>query len=431
MTPSEIILKYAPSTAKVGVGVSGGADSMVLLYFAVKSLGSDRVVALHIEHGIRGEQSIADAQFVKEECEKLGVEFRLFSTSIPTLAKENKRSEESEGRIFRHSIYSAFAKENNSIVLLGHHKDDRKESILMHILRGCAIKGLVGMSECDEHIVRPLLSMSKKEIVSFAKQNAIEYVEDATNSCLDYDRNYVRNILIPAIDERYDSDAILRLSDNAKENEDFMNKFVDCDKIKQEDGAVLLPVECLTDSAIASRYVLKAFAKAGFTFDMESKHVSEVVALKKMENGCKICLPHGFVASKEYEVISIYQQNESVNIEEEFSLGFTLLENGTVSILQTDENPKQGKLIFDADKIPQSAVIRTRRDGDVFKPYNGKTKKLKDYFIDKKIPLRKRDFIPLVADGNEVLLIAGIEVSDKIKVDENTIEKYEFIFDKD
>ena len=77
MTPSEIILKYAPSTAKVGVGVSGGADSMVLLYFAVKSLGSDRVVALHIEHGIRGEQSIADANFVNRECEKLGVEYKV------------------------------------------------------------------------------------------------------------------------------------------------------------------------------------------------------------------------------------------------------------------------------------------------------------------------------------------------------------------
>jgi tRNA(Ile)-lysidine synthase len=92
--------------------------------------------------------------------------------------------------------------------------------------------------------------------------------------------------------------------------------------------------------------------------------------------------------------------------------------------------PCKGKLIFDADKVPANAVIRTRREGDVFKPYKGKTKKLKDYFIDKKIPLRKRDFIPVLACDNEVLLIADTEVSDKIKVDENTIEKYEFIYEK-
>ena len=128
MTASEIIIKYAPEKSKVGVGVSGGADSMVLLYFAVKTLGADRVVALHIEHGIRGKQSVMDANFVKNQCEKLGVEFRLFSANIPLLAKESKRSEESEGRIFRHAIYSTFAKENNSVVLLGHHKDDRKET---------------------------------------------------------------------------------------------------------------------------------------------------------------------------------------------------------------------------------------------------------------------------------------------------------------
>ena len=169
----------------------------------------------------------------------------------------------------------------------------------------------------------------------------------------------------------------------------------------------------------------------GFTYDMESKHLNEVYALKDMENGSKICLPRSFVASKEYDFIAVYKEREKTEYEEEFALGFTPLDDGMVTILQTDENPQKGKLIFDADKIPYNAVIRNRREGDVFKPYNGKTKKLKDYFIDKKIPLRKRDFIPLVAVNDEVLLVSGIEVSDKIKVDGNTVEKYEFVYEKD
>jgi tRNA(Ile)-lysidine synthase len=150
-----------------------------------------------------------------------------------------------------------------------------------------------------------------------------------------------------------------------------------------------------------------------------------------MENGAKICLPRSFVAIKEYDFIAVYKERKAIDYEIEFSLGFTPLDFGLVSILQTDEKPSKGKLIFDADKIPYNAVIRNRREGDVFKPYNGKTKKLKDYFIDKKVPLRKRDFIPVIAVDNEVLLVSQMEISDKIKVDESTTEKYEFVYEKD
>lgn len=430
MTASEIILKYAPKDGVVGIGVSGGADSMVLLNVAVQTLGSERIVVLHIEHGIRGQASVDDANFVKSACEKLGVKFCLYSVDIPKLSKENKRSEESEARIFRHGIYEQFAKENDTCVLLGHHEGDRKESVLMHILRGCSISGLVGMQEKDEHIVRPLLYMSKAEIEKYAKENDIAYVIDSTNLQNEYNRNYVRNVLIPAIDARYDSNALIRLSDIAKENEEFVNKFVNVSEIKRDENAVLIPLDCFSNVTIASRYVMKAFALVGFSYDMESKHISEVIGLASLENGSKINLPHSFVASKEYEHIAVYKEEVAPDIEEEFYLGFTPFYEGTVTVLQTDEAPQKGKLIFDADKIPQNAVIRFRRVGDVFKPYKGKTKKLKDYFIDKKIPLRKRDFIPVLASGNEILLVADIEVSDKIKVDENTIEKYEFIYEK-
>lgn len=430
MSASEIILKYAPKDGVVGVGVSGGADSMVLLYVAIKTLGVDRIEVLHIEHGIRGEESVNDARFVESFCKKAGVKFSLFSADIPAMSRESKRSEESEARIFRHSIYSEFAQKHNTCVLLGHHKDDRKESILMHILRGCAIGGLVGMSERDGHIVRPLIDMSRAEIEVFAKEHSIEYVTDSTNTQTVYNRNYVRSVLIPAIDERYDSDALLRLSDAARENEEFLSRFINTDRIVADGNAYLIPIDCFEDKAVASRYILKAFALAGLSYDMESKHVREVFALADMENGSKICLPHSFSASREYDYVAVYREEEQIAEEEEFSLGFMPFGEGTVTVLQTDEAPCKGKLIFDADKVPMNAVIRTRRDGDVFKPYKGKTKKLKDYFIDKKIPLRKRDFIPVLACGNEILLIADVEVSDRIKVDASTVEKYEFVYEK-
>lgn len=429
MTASDIILKYAKKSVMIGVGVSGGIDSMTLLDIAVKTLGKDRITVLHVEHGIRGKQSVNDAQFVQDVCKKLGVKFLLYKADIPALSKRNKRSEESEARIFRHEIYSDFAKKHNTCVLLGHQKDDRKESILMHILRGCSLNGLIGMTEKDGHIVRPLIDMSRNDVISYAQANGIEYVTDETNLQSVYNRNYIRNELLPRIDERYDSDALLRLSDLAKETEEFLQTFVKTENIKKDADAYLIPIDCLSQKAIASRYVMKAFCLAGLTCDMESKHVSETLELVKMENGCKICLPRSFVATREYDYIAIYREKEIPYCEEEFGLGITPFAEGTVSILQTDEKAQKGKLIFDADKIPSDAVIRLRKDGDVFKAYNGKTKKLKDYFIDKKIPLRKRDFIPLIASGNEILLIAGVEISDKIKVDSSTLEKYEFLYE--
>ncbi|MBO5224368.1 MAG: tRNA lysidine(34) synthetase TilS [Clostridia bacterium] len=430
MTASEIILKYAPQTGVVGIGVSGGADSMVLLHIAIKTLGAERIEVLHVEHGIRGQASVDDAEFVKNYCKSNGVKFSLYTADIPSLCKKSKRSEESEARIFRHAVYLDFARKNSSVVLLGHHKDDRKESILMHLLRGCAISGLVGMTECDGHIVRPLIGMSRKQIEEYALSNGIKYVTDSTNLQTVYNRNYVRNVLIPAIDERYDSDALLRLSDMAKENEKFMERFVNTERITEDEGWCLVPLDCFSDTAVASRYVLKACALAGLAYDVESKHVSEVIELASMENGSRISLPHSFVAIKEYGYVAIGKHCELIEDEEEFCMGFTPFGEGTVTVLQTDEAPCKGKLIFDADKVPMDAVIRTRRDGDVFKPYKGKTKKLKDYFIDKKIPLRKRDFIPVIASGNEVLLVADVEISDKIKVDESTLEKYEFVYEK-
>lgn len=426
------IEKYNLSNKKIGVGVSGGVDSMTLLTLLLSSVKKENLTVIHIEHGIRKQTSMRDCDFVVSFCKKHNVAIEVFHADIPTLCEQSKRSEETEARLFRRAVFDKLVSEKKvDYVALAHNKNDAKESVLMHIFRGCGINGLVSMSECDGYILRPLLFTLRSEIENYAKENGVEFMHDETNDNVDYDRNYVRKVIIPAIEKRYDTDSLIRLSQNAKEYEDYLNSQLCENEIMQIDGTVALPLRLLTFDALGSAYVMSALKKVGLNCDVESKHIAQIKELGTKENGAKINLPHSFCVAKEYEQITFYKEEEESVEEEEFAFGLTPFLDGIISVNYTDEQPQSGKQIFDADKIPYDAVFRLRRDGDVFKPYKSGTKKLKEYFIDKKIPQRLRGKIPLLCSGNEVLIVGGIEVSDNVKITEKTLQKAEFIYEKD
>ena len=432
MTATEIITKYVPLNCRIGVGVSGGVDSISLLHLAVSVLGKDRVVALHVEHGIRGESSQRDCDFVNSYCEENGIECLSYHLDIPRLALQNKISVETQARISRKEIFSEFVEsKKGKFVLLAHNRNDQEETVLMHVLRGSGISGLAGMSEKDGYILRPFIDTPRCEIEQYAKDNNLNYCVDETNLQNDYDRNFIRNEIMPLLSKRYDTQSLARLAKVAHEHLDFIKKSMDFSLIKEDDGAVTLPISLIRESALANEYILYALKQIGLSCDVESKHIALVKDLANMENGSVICLPHEVLACKEYDVIAVYKKEEIECFEEEYAFGMTVVENGVINVFATDVTPKTGKIVFDADKIPDGSVFRFRRDGDVFKPYKSGTKKLKEYFIDKKIPQRKRDTILLLCKDDEVLVVCGIQISDKVKVDEKTQVKAEMVFDKD
>ncbi|MGN1208297.1 MAG: tRNA lysidine(34) synthetase TilS, partial [Christensenellales bacterium] len=164
------------------------------------------------------------------------------------------------------------------------------------------------------------------------------------------------------------------------------------------------------------------------TKDIEKKHISIIKDMaKEAENGVKINLPNNITVHKEYDFITISIKQPKPKLEEtNFKLGvFNLVNFGSLTVRKTSKLDlvKDGHLI-DSEKLPTGCVIRTRKEGDVFTKFSGGTKKLKDYFIDKKIPQRLRSEIPLLCKGNEVYCILGVEISDKVKVDENTKSAY-------
>ena len=421
-----VLSQYLTGHERLAVAVSGGRDSMSLLAFLLENYDSKLLTVLHVEHGIRGEQSVRDAEFVEQFCKNRGVAFCRYDADIPALAKEQGVSVESAARNYRKSVYeSVINAKKADYVLLAHHRGDQIESVLMHIFRGCGIGGLRAMSARDGYILRPLIDISREEIDSFIAEKTIAYREDSTNVDSDYNRNFIRNEIIPLIKSRYDvEESVLRLSESAASDEQFISSLIDETLISVTPGECRLHLNALKNHySLASRYVMLALKKAGLECDVEKKHVLAVMELSDAQNGSVVCLPHGYRAVADYGEVVFYKEQLPVYDCTDFSVGITPFSEGYVSVFATDQIPVKGKLVFDGDKIPDSAVIRFRAEGDVFTPFGGGTKKLKEYFIDKKIARRKRDFIPLVCDGNQVLIVCGVEISDKVKVDEKTVNR--------
>ena len=185
----------------VGVALSGGRDSVALCH-ALKEAG-ENIVALNVEHGIRGENSLKDSAFVKEFCKERGIKLYSFSVDAPKFASENGYTIEQAARVLRYQVFErAMADGFCDVVALAHHKGDQAETILMRILRGTGTKGLVGMREVNGRYVRPLLSYSREDIDEYIAKNNLPFVEDETNADTSYSRNFLREEL-RRLKERY------------------------------------------------------------------------------------------------------------------------------------------------------------------------------------------------------------------------------------
>lgn len=409
----------------VAVAVSGGADSMALLHYAVNNCGKFdiKVVALNVEHGIRGESSLRDTEFVKSYCKEKNISFIGYSVNAPERAKKDGLSVEQAARALRYEcFFDAIASGKCDAVFTAHHSADNLESVLFNLFRGTGVKGLTGIKPYNDKIYRPLVKSSKEEINDYVKQHAIPFVDDETNFCDDYTRNFLRLNVIPKIKEIFPEaeKSVLRLSETLAAEDEFLDE--------QATNALSLKnsvyyLDFSFPRAILARAAIKAINALGLTRDYEKIHVDEVCALKYNENGKTAVLPHGIIAVREYDRIALFIKNRQPSAAEfPFGTGTFILdgENVTVSPVGTQISNVKNGFYIDADKVPANSVIRFRKTGDKFTKFGGGTKSLSDFFTDKKIPKKDRDFIPLIACGNEVLAVKGIAISDNVKIDDST-----------
>lgn len=410
----------------VGVGVSGGVDSMCLLHYlnSVKEQLDIEVVGIHINHGIR-EESFDEAKFVLEKCKEMGVRVYKFTIDSNKIAKEKKLSLETAAREGRYGVFDALVKKDIvDKIALAHHMSDQAETILMHLFRGAGVKGAKGMEPIRDGIyIRPMLNVSKKEILEYASMNNIEYVEDNSNNDNTYNRNYMRNVVMKDILKRWPNaiEAINSFSQTVCEDDDYIDSNLDLNSLIVDNKIVQLPCSVFKlHSAIYSRLVFKAFSLINVKKDIERKHIEMIRDLAlNLENGKKIKLPLDVTVRKEYGFLTfenVYVEKPTLKKPNK-CFSFDVENFGTVTIKRVKTDNLTDGLYFDYRKVPKDAYWRFREDGDVFEKFGGGTKKLKSVFIDKKIPVRKRDYIPVLASGNEVYVIAGVAISDKVKVE--------------
>ena len=417
---------------KVLVGVSGGTDSMCLLSLLVKAksdMGFD-VVAVHINHNLRGEESDRDEAFVKKYCEKNDIKLVCESVDVTKHAKKFGKTTEQAARELRYAAFDKIMqKEKATVLAVAHHKDDQAETILMHIARGSSIKGARGMSIKSGNIIRPLLNYTRKEIEEYNKLNKIASVKDSSNDDVNYNRNYFRHKVIPAMEKAYPDvvNSLCKFATKCALDDDFIENNVPYKLIQCTDKTVKLLSEVDTlHVALKTRLVKRAFECLGAYYDIEEKHIFEVLDLFKMKNSSKINLPFKITAYKEYDGIILSQNKPSLTAGfYEFILGKQKIENYGVieTCFLSDEELLEfgdGNHYVDFESIPTSAVWRTRQDGDTFAKIGSGNKKLNDYFTDKKIPVRLRNSIPVLVAGSRVLVVAEFDISDNVKITSGT-----------
>lgn len=393
------------------VAFSGGADSVCLLYIlnTLKNKIGFELLAVHLNHSLRGEAADRDESFAREFCKNLGIELITYKKDVKGYAKEHGISEELAGREIRYSLFFELMRERNLTSLaVGHHNDDQAETVLMHLLRGSGIDGLSGMRHKRDNIIRPLLDITKQEILDFCEAENLCFCTDLTNFETDYNRNKVRLSLIPQMREFNPniSKNLAVTADILADDADFLEIYAEAEfkRTVHENSCNLSEFSAL-HTAIKRRIVIKMIEMVKNTKrDISADNVNKVLALAEAKNtGKKLKLSGGVVARIEYENLIIEKEKAEFSgfsyvlcLNEKFQIP----ENGIVISIEECGNgdfcfPKNSKF-----------SVRTRQNGDRICPLGmDGSKKLKDFFIDEKISRQKRDTAVLVLCNDEIALM--------------------------
>ncbi|MDY5846340.1 MAG: tRNA lysidine(34) synthetase TilS [Bariatricus sp.] len=453
----EFMKKWHMLTAgdTVIAGVSGGADSMCLLFVLEelrKSMGFELVV-VHVNHGIRGEAADADESYVKEVCDKMKIPCEIFHVDVPKYSRKEKLSEEEAGRELRRKAFrDTLQKYQGTKIALAHHQDDNAETFFLHLARGSKIRGLGGICPVKGNYIRPLLCVSRREIEKFLEKKGILYCMDATNLEDTYTRNRIRKHIIPYFTENINSRTVEHINgamEQLREIEEYLQRqmkaaYKQC--VKEEPGKLHINKKELRcqDDLICGMLLRQAMAgMCGKEKDLEEIHVTKLKELMDMQTGRRIDLPYRMHAVRTYEGIDLLLDEQKADeskemgmVEEEICLSDLNFEKEmTITYgkwvvtcrklpieLRLDRIPKKTYTKwFDYDIIKENVFIRTRRAGDrIVIDEEGKSKKLKSYLIDEKIPADKRDEIPLIAEKNQILWIVGYRQSKAYQVTKQT-----------
>lgn len=394
---------------RVLIGVSGGADSIALLEFfvSVKEKYDLDICVAHIEHGIRGEDSVNDAEFVENYCKKLGVNFYLKTIDAPNLAKKAKMGVEEYSRMARYDFFNTIECDK---IATAHNLTDNIETLLFRLARGTGLKGACSIPAVRGKIIRPFIEVSSGEIRKWCNDNNIPYRVDCTNSDSAYSRNLIRLEILPLFEKlnaNYQDNIENFISDV---NEDYA--FID-DYVKSiypkivKNNEIDLPKLNELDLSIKKRILIMFFDENGYS--LNRIHLQSVIDIT-LKSGKSQIKENVFAISAKGK-IRIAKFND-LNKKDEF----------VTKILNIDEfKDKNIDFYCDCDKIVGNIIIRAKQAGDRIKPAGRNVSKtLKKLFNESAYPIEKRDKKIVVCDDFGIVGVIGLCADERVKVDSNT-----------
>lgn len=422
------------------VGVSGGADSICLLwvlYELQKEMGY-RMVAVHVNHGLRGQAADADEQFVKGFCDSLGVCQESFYADVELIAKKRKQSTEEAGREVRRRFFEeTMQKYGGTKIALAHHQDDSAETFLLNLARGTGLRGLGGIAPVKGNVIRPLLCVRRAEIEDFLKEKGISYCVDGTNQTDAYTRNRIRNHVLPYLQQEVNAKTVEHMSEvmeRLRQIQDYLDEQVEgylrSSVIVSGEERFLSQEQYEQIPEVLRPLLLKKILAevCGREKDLEAVHVRQMQELFAKQVGRKLDLPYRMEAKRTYQGISVCKKTvqEKAKPEAVFDVygeeKTFLWGKKQISCRVTEKNvEKVHTKRLNCDIIRNDICIRTRRQGDYITIHeDGRKQKLKSFFINEKIPQEERDHILLVAEGSHILWIAGYRTNPLYEVKANT-----------
>ncbi len=427
------------------VGYSGGADSSALLYKLSRYCKAHGIYlrAIHINHGIRGDEARRDARFCKEECERLEIDFTLEEADIPTLSAKSGRGLEEEARAYR---YDAFLRQINAdsrinCVATAHNADDNLETVLFNLTRGSGINGMCGIPPVrmlgNAKLIRPLISLQKSDIVGYCEENGVKYIFDSTNDDTAYTRNFIRHELLPPMRRLNPSlaSAICRATSSLRADSEYLDGLAD--KFVEEhsiNGALKAEDICSAHRAVATRAISKLYSMTAKNAALEYVHIDAILRLAmSRKNGAKLDLPNNVRAVFEGGMLLFTDDVEDDTTEFCYTLhdGINRFDDLNFAVLiardcelnsNFEKDNEYLKNIYklsihtkvNSAKIKGALNARSRHNGDAY-VFGNMTRKLKKLYNDKKLSSFERQRLPIICDEVGIVWVPGFGVADRVR----------------
>lgn len=397
--------------ARVLVALSGGGDSVALLRI-LYALGYV-CEAAHCNFHLRGEESDRDEVFVKKLCEKMGIPLHRIDFETERYAVENKISIEMAARELRYNWFAEIKKKTKAdVIAVAHHQDDSVETILLNLIRGTGLNGLLGIRPKNGSIVRPLLCLSRKEIIDYLQEMRQEYVTDSTNLQDEYTRNKIRLNLIPLMQEINPL-----VKEHMIDTSNYLNGIASIYIRGVEEGKIRV----MDDGNIRITALLNEPAPETLLFEIlyplgfNSAQTKNILSALKQQAGKQFISKDGWRVIKDRELLLIDKKEEKEDPpfkiskeEKEYTKDFVIPREKNIACL-------------DADKLSGAIILRKWQIGDVFIPFGMKgKKKISDYLTDRKFSIQQKEQQWVLCCEDKIVWVVGERIDNRFKVDENT-----------